>query len=141
MRLSYAACLNDQEHFEQFHTDLKEVFQAFSCRKDREKLRRLIQGNEAYRQMPEDAVEVMTKLLNWKELEESKAKYMCRDEEGKERYNMCQALMEIKEEGIQEMTQKVIVNMLSMGFDEAEICQITECSRELLDRVRRKMTK
>lgn len=44
----------------------------------------------------------MTKLLNWKELEESKEKYMSRDEEGKERYNMCQALMEIKEEGVRE---------------------------------------
>lgn len=138
-------CLNEQEHFEQFHTDLKEVFQAFSCRNDREKLRRLIQGNEAYLQMPEDAVEVMTKLLNWKELEESKAKYMSRDEEGKERYNMCQALMEIKEEGVREgildKTQKVIINMLNKGFDEVEICQITECSHELLDKVRREMTK
>ena len=87
----------------------------------------------------------MTKLLNWKELEESKAKYMSRDEEGKERYNMCQALMEIKEEGVREgildKTQKVIINMLNKGFDEVEICQITECSRELLDKVRRKMTK
>ena len=83
----------------------------------------------------------MTKLLNWKELEESKEKYMSRDEEGKERYNMCQALMEIKEEGVQEMTQKVIINMLNKGFDEVEICQITECSHELLDKVRREMTK
>ena len=44
---------------------------------------------------------------------------------------MCQALMEIKEEGVREgildKTQKVIINMLNKGFDEAEICQIYIC--------------
>lgn len=141
--------LNEQDNFNQFHTDLKEVFQAFSCRKDREKLRQLVQENEAFLQMPEDAVEVMTKLLNWKELEDNRAKYMKRDEEGKERYNMCKALMDIKEEGMQEgmqegileKTKKVIENMINKGFEEADICQITECSHEFFDKVRREMTK
>lgn len=137
--------LNEQENFDQFHTDLKEVFWAFSCRKDREKLRELVQENEAYLQMPEDAVEVMAKLLNWKELDENKAKYMNRDEEGRERYNMCQALMELKEEGlqegIQEGTKRVIINMINKGFEEADICQITECSHDFFDKVRREMTK
>ena len=45
------------------------------------------------------------------------------------------------QEGILEKTKKVIENMINKGFEEADICQITECSHEFFDKVRREMTK
>ena len=50
-------------------------------------------------------------------------------------------VMRLMQEGILEKTKKVIENMINKGFEEADICQITECSHEFFDKVRREMTK
>lgn len=84
-------CINSEDNFDQFHTDIKEVFQAFRYREDKEKLKALMLEDPAYRSLPGDTVEVITELLNLQELAEESSNHMEKDENGRERYNMCKA--------------------------------------------------
>ena len=142
-------CINSEDNFDQFHTDIKEVFQAFRYREDKEKLKALMLEDPAYRSLPGDTVEIMTELLNWKALTEESSKHMEIDENGKEHYNMCKALMEIQEEGRKigekngdnNRTRIVVTNMLKRGYSTEDICAIAECSEELVAKIRENLSK
>ena len=109
-------CINSEDNFDQFHTDIKEVFQAFRYREDKEKLKTLL----------------------LEELAEEAGNHMEKDENGKEHYNMCKALMEIREEGREigekigekngdnSRTRIVVTNMLKRGDSTEDICAIAE---------------
>ena len=150
-------CINSEDNFDQFHTDIKEVFQAFRYREDKEKLKALMLEDPAYRSLPEDTVEVISELLNLQELAEESINHMEKDENGKERYNMCKAWIEIKEEeqkigreigekigkknGDNSRTKIVVTNMLRRGYSTEDICAIAECNEELVTEIRGNLTK
>ena len=91
-------CVNEQDDFDMLQTDLREVFMALNCRKDKQGIYQLMQQNERYRQLDEEAVHVMAVLLDMPTLWEEREKYLAENEE-KEEYNMCQAIRELIEDG------------------------------------------
>ena len=55
-------CADEQDGFEEFHSDLKQLFRAMNCRKNKEKMAELIK-DEAYSHLSEEtweAIAVMT---------------------------------------------------------------------------------
>ncbi len=68
--------------------------------------------------------------------------------EQSERYNMCKALMEIREEGREigerigdnSRTRIVVTNMLRRGYSTEDICAIAECSEQLVDELRESLS-
>ena len=141
-------CINSEDNFEQFHTDIKEVFQAFRYRDDKEKLKALMLEDPAYQSLPGDTVEIITELLNLEELAEESIKHMEKDENGREHYNMCKAWIEIKEEeqkigrerGDNNRTRIVVSNMLRRGYSTEDICAIAECSEQLVNELRESLS-
>ncbi len=83
-----------------FHTDLKQVFDIIRYAKDKDKIKKLIKEEPAYRHMSKDAYEVIATFTKSKELMEMEEKW-----EG-EKIDMCKALQdwaaEEREEGREE---------------------------------------
>ena len=95
-------CVNEQSDFEEFHTELRELFRAMSYRKDKEKFLSLAK-DERYAHLSEetwDAIRIMTGREYLKN--SHKATYKIMNESGEERYDMCQALQELREDFINE---------------------------------------
>ena len=83
------------ENTDVFKTDLKLVFDFMKHTKDREGMRKLLIGNEAYKTVAKDAYEVMRAHTNMDELD----KFWGEDKkEEKEDVDMCQAIREMLEE-------------------------------------------
>lgn len=153
-------CINEEDNFDRFRTDLREVFQALACRGDRRRLEQLIASDPAYRRLPADTVEVMAVLLDFWELTENIEQYMTIEENGEERYDMCKALMDLRAEersigeqigqhigqqigeqigeqiGATGKTVQIVRNMIARGYTDEDICAIAECSAELIQEIR-----
>ncbi|MCM1047993.1 MAG: Rpn family recombination-promoting nuclease/putative transposase [Clostridiales bacterium] len=78
-----------------FKTDVRQVFDFIRCSKDKAALKNLVEGDEAYKSMEEDAYEVVAQYTNATELIEAKEDYYGKD--GK--VDMCKALKELIEDG------------------------------------------
>jgi hypothetical protein len=121
-----------------FHTDIKEVFDFIKYSNDKNKLKELVEGREYYRHMEEDAFETAVNYANAEELKIAKEKY---GEGGK--VNMCTAIQELmadsRNEGIEQGIQSCIVNMLMKNFTYEDIIEITGCSQETIDSVKRNL--
>ncbi len=78
-----------------FKTDVKQVFDFIRCSGDKRKLLELVQNDAHFKQMEEDAYEVVTNYVRAEELIQVKEEYS--REDGK--IDMCQALKELIEDG------------------------------------------
>ena len=147
-------CVNEQSDFEEFHTELRELFRAMSYRKDKEKFLSLAK-DERYAHLSEetwDAIRIMTGREYLKN--SHKATYKIMNESGEERYDMCQALQELREDFINEGKREgkregrqegrraqqcyTIEMMLNKNYDLAEICSIAGCDPAFVEKVREK---
>lgn len=125
-------CINEQQDFQVFHTELKQFFQALVYRKDKEKLKELIDNSVEYQNLSEDTFEMIVKFLGISELWKNRNNFMNHND-AKEGYNMCQAIRELRaeeraigrEEGIKQMilenleehrTEETIVGKLVRWF-------------------------
>lgn len=123
-----------------FKTDVKQVFDFIRCSGNKNELLELVQNDDCFRSMDEDAYEVATKYVKAEELIQVKNDY--RGEDGK--VDMCQALKELIEdgrsegriEGREESIRKIVMNMVNKGRNDEEIMELTECSVELIYEVR-----
>ena len=114
-----------------YHTDLREFFQAMQCRGDRKRLEELIRLERFQKLSHETEVVISAHLSN---------KVLSRkvEEEGEP---MCKALDDwIKEEkqngrkeGKQEERSRILRSLLLEGLDEQIIMRVTGCSREEYD--------
>ena len=77
-----------------FKTDVKQVFDFIRCSQDKKALKELVERDEYYKSMEEDAFDVAVQYTNATELIEAKEYY----EKGGS-VNMCQALTELIEDG------------------------------------------
>ncbi|MED9903089.1 MAG: transposase [Lachnospiraceae bacterium] len=122
-----------------FQTDLKQVFDFIRCSKDKERLRELVQKDEAYRELEEDAFDVAVSFTNAEELAANKQFF---EEGGK--INMCEALTALiaegKAEGEMYKTKIFIRNLLKLGTADPDICALAECSQGLVDEVRKDLS-
>jgi len=106
-----------------FKTDVRQVFDFIRFSSDKSALKNLIETDDYYKNMEEDAFDVAVQYTNATELIEAKEYY---EKEGV--VNMCQALTELiadgRNEGI-ELTKKVY-KLQKLGKSNAEIAE--ECN-------------
>ena len=137
-------CINEQEDFDTFHTEIKELFQLMKYRKDKKRLQQEVEGNPQYQRMDIELLEVLSVMLNAPKIWNERRKYM-NTERGQEECNMCQALREwIEEErslgwaeGEANKTKCIVKNMLSRKMSDEDIMALAECSQEFVDEVRK----
>ena len=130
-----------------FKTDVRQVFDFIRYSEDKKKLKELVDGNDYYKNMEEDAFDVAVHYTNTIELIESKRYY-----EGKDgKVDMCTAIKELiadgrnegrnegiaigRNRGIEEKTRIIVHNMLSRNMPIQDICAIAECSEGLVKEV------
>ena len=149
-------CLNEERDLQIFHTEVGLLFQALQYRKDRAGLRNLIEQDERYKYIDIDTLETMTVMLDLPSIWKEREKYMGKNEEDEEGYDMCQAIREWAEEersigraegrregrregqqaGADEKTRTIVRNMLTRSMSDADIMAIAECDQEFIDTVR-----
>ena len=123
-----------------FRTDVKQVFDFIRCSGDKASLLKLVQNDEKFRCMEEDAYEVVTNYVKADELIQVKDEY--RREDGK--VDMCQALKDLIEDGRIEgraeghstAIKSIVIKMVNKGKSDEEIMELTECSAELIWEIR-----
>ena len=141
-------CLNEAKDLQIFHTEIGMLFQALQYRKDRVGLKQLLQRDPGYQHLDADTVETMSVMLNLPSIWKEREKYMEKDNENREVYNMCQAVrewaeeersigrLEGKREGRLEERMEIVKNMLARGMSNEDIMAIAECDQGLVDKVR-----
>lgn len=149
-------CVNEQSDFQEFHTELRELFRAMSYRKDKEKFLSLAK-DERYAHLTEETWEAIRIMTGQEYFKNShKTTYKIMKENGEERYDMCQALQELREDFINEGKREgkregktegrqegrraqqcyTIEMMLNKNYDITEICSIVGCDPSLVEKVR-----
>ena len=123
-----------------FKTDVRQVFDFIRCSSDKNALKELVEKDDYYKSMEEDAFDVVVQYTNATELIETKEYY----EEGGS-VNMCRALTELiadgRADGADEKTRSVVANMLKRGMKDADIIAVAECEQALIDEVRQGLIK
>ena len=129
------------------------MFDFIRCAEDKEALAKLVEKDPYFREMEEDAYDVVTQYANAKELVGKKDYYR---REGK--MDMCTAIREMVQDGINQgisigleqgqsigmeqgidmKTRRIVENMISRGMSDEDIIAIAECSEELIREVREK---
>ena len=89
-------CVNEQEEFESFHTELRELLRAMNYRKDKRKFLSL-EKDERYAHLSKETWEAIATMTGRNFFEENREKYKSQNGD-REEYNMCQALREIRED-------------------------------------------
>ena len=87
---------NRPMNYGNFHTSLREVLEILPYRNDKEKMRKLINERKEYRTLDRETMEVIAVMTNNRKLMEDVEAYRT----GEEKYDMCEALKGIQEEGI-----------------------------------------
>lgn len=121
-RLNLYDC-HEHDTFEEYKTGLRQVFEAVRYGKDKEKLRKVMEQNyEAYSRIDSETKKMLEVVANVRIPEAFKIV-----EEGEERYDMCKAFEDMKQEGYDEGIEKGI-RILIGAYQELGISQdiITE---------------
>ena len=86
-------CVNEHSGFDEFHTDLRQLFRAMNCRKDKQKLTELM-GDKLYSHLNEDTWDAIAVMTDNAALLQNKEAF--RNTYGnQEGFTMCQALDEL----------------------------------------------
>lgn len=95
---------HDHDTFDEYKTGLRQVFETVRYAKDKGKLREVIEENrEAYSRLDSDTRNMLEVVANIRIPEKCKVL-----EEGEERYNMCKAFEDMRQEGFDEGIEKGI---------------------------------
>ena len=97
---------------EVFRTDIRQVFDFIRCSEDPEQLRQLMENDEAYCALAEDAYDVVTAYTNAEELIEQKEEFR----EG-ECVNMCKAIQELMKSSREEGLEQGLERGLEQGLE------------------------
>lgn len=132
--------LSKETDFEKFHTELKEVFELYTRRNQRQEFYRYYETIDK-KKMTIETVGFIGKITNSKELirrvEDEKRK------EHKEEDSMCIAITEMYNDGVRqgiEQKMKIVIkNMLERNMDDEDIIVLAECSQGDIANVRREI--
>ncbi len=146
-------CVNEQDGFGEFHSDLKQLFRAMNCRKNKEKMAELIK-DETYSHLSEETWEAIAVMTDNAAMLQKKELYKTENQE-KEEYNMCQALEELMEDkrnegekigemqgeikGVQKQQVFTIRQMIEGKFEVKDICRMVGCDAALVEEVQRNL--
>jgi len=135
-------CLNEMEDYSLFRTEIGQLFEMMKYRRDKKGLENLLRDNEKYKHLDADTVEVRSVMLHRPGIWKNRDRYMKKNENEQEEYNMCQALQEICDEsesvgfnnGIEKATInsiKAIMETMNLTMDKAmDALRIPEGRRE-----------
>lgn len=103
------------EHTEIFQTDVRQVFDFIRCTEDKNRLRELVENDEYYQNMDEEAFDVVVMYTNLRELVHAK------DYRGKDgKVDMCTAIREMMEDSRQEGLEEGLKQGIKEGMKEGE---------------------
>ncbi len=121
-----------QEHdtFDEYHTGLRQVFEAVRYSKDKEKLKNIMEQNkEAYSKLDPDTKDMLEVVANIKIPEKFKTV-----EDGEERYDMCKAFEDMRLEGYDEGKKEGYNVGIKKGIEkgiEKGICVLIQTVKNL----------
>lgn len=102
-------CVNEEQDFSMFHTDVRNIFELLPLRKNKRKLLEKLESSTAYNHMTEDSLELLSVLMDSPGIWKNRKKYLNpqntyhkNETPETEEYNMCQAIRELVEDGRQE---------------------------------------
>ena len=102
-------CVNEEQDFSMFHTDIRNVFELLPLRKDKQKLLEKLELDSTYGHMNEDSLELLSILMDSPGIWKNRKKYLIQKNSNNkmakqktEEYDMCQAIRELIEDGRQE---------------------------------------
>lgn len=113
------------ENTDVFHTDLKQIFDFIRCSGDKKKLGELVAGDSAYREMDEDAYDMV---VEYADIEKFSAMKKYRGKDGK--IDMCEGLKGLIEDGKAEGRLEIITAFLSNGGTAQEAEKLLNASPE-----------
>ena len=125
-----------------FKTDVRQVFDFIRCSNDKNALKKLVETDDYYKNMEEDAFDVAVQYTNATELIEAKEYY---EKEGA--VDMCKALTELiadgKQEGREEGKQlgkdekltELVVKKVKKGLSVSEIADVLEEDEETIRKI------
>lgn len=106
-------CVNELDDTSAFTTELKELFAIMAYQKDKPGMRKFLEKHKEYEQLDEETARVIGTVMGVNTFMMNKSKY---EKEGE--YNMCQAIREMWEEGIEIGTLNAIKNLIvTMKWD------------------------
>ncbi len=118
-------CVNEEQDFSMFHTEIRNVFELLPLRKDKKRLLQKLEQNSTYKHMSEDSLELLSILMDSPSIWKNRKKYMRRkdinqetEKQESEGYDMCQAIRELIEDGRQEGLSEGLSQGLSQGHME-----------------------
>ncbi|MBD5522332.1 MAG: transposase [Lachnospiraceae bacterium] len=118
-----------------FKTDVRQVFDFIRCSENRDKLRELVDSDDYYKNMDEDAFDVVAHYTNAEELIEAKDYY----ERKAGKVDMCRAIKEMIEEGRAELMTETALRMLAIGkYAIDEIADISGLSIDEVNKLSKK---
>lgn len=117
-----------------FKTDVRQVFDFIRCSNDKNALKKLVETDDYYKNMEEDAFDVAVQYTNATELIEAKDYY---EKEGV--IDMCQALTELladeREEGKGEKLREQVEKKVKKGLSIPEIADMLEESEGTIEKI------
>ncbi|MBQ2986510.1 MAG: hypothetical protein IJE23_03410 [Tyzzerella sp.] len=117
-----------------FKTDVRQVFDFIRCSNDKNALKNLVETDDYYKNMEEDAFDVAVQYTNATELIEAKEYY---EKEGM--VDMCKALTELIEDGKQlgkdEKLTELVEKKMKKGLSVSEIAEILEESIDKIEEI------
>jgi len=126
------------EHTEVFQTDVRQVFDFIRCSEDDVALTELVKNDPYYQNMDEDAFDIAVMYTKATQLIQTKEEWR---KGGK--VDMCTAITKLiadgKEEGMEEKTRSIVLNMLKRNMSDEDICALAECEQEFVDNIKKDM--
>ena len=126
---------HEHDTFDEYHTGLRQLFETIRYSKDKEQLKRVIEKNkDTYSSIDSETRELLDVMANVRIPEEYKIM-----EQGKERYNMCKAIedmrLESKMEGIQEQLIQLVCKKLQKNKPVEVIAEELEEDRSEIEKI------
>lgn len=121
------------EEYENFRTDLREVFGFLQRAEDKEKLSEYLESNtERFENLSTDAYDIISVMGHSEELQKMREKFH-KEKGGKS--NMCQAIKDMIEEGRKEGRQEIVVSsvesvMQNLGLALDAACKALNLTEE-----------
>ena len=122
------------ENTDVFQTDVKQVFDFIRCSNDKRKLLELVENDVYYREMDDDAYDVVIKYTNSKELVKIKEQSI---EGGKN--NVCKAIRDLMDDSREEARKNIVLNMLKEDEPVDKICRYAECDEAYVEAIRKEL--
>ena len=117
-----------------FQTDVKQVFDFIRCSNDKRRLLELVENDVYYREMDDDAYDVVIKYTNSKELVKIKEQSI---EGGKN--NVCKAIRDLMDDSREEARKNIVLNMLKEDEPVDKICRYAECDEAYVEAIRKEL--